>query len=378
MDKTKKKVGIVTLNGYFNYGNRLQNYALQEVVKELGFDVNTLVIPRGSSHSNYKKEKKIKKLYKILKLKPEEIYKRIRNRILIHKNKDITKKRTETFQQFTREFLNERFFNGSKESLKDIVLDYKFFIVGSDQVWNPYNITYVEKDFFLACVDSEKRISYAASFGISDLPDYYKKMIMPWLSEMKSISVREKTGAEIVKELTGKDVIVSLDPTLLLSKEKWLSIAKEGPKPNKKFILTYFLGENSEKSKKLISDIIKEYKYEVVNLADMKDKQVYSTGPQEFIDYFNSAKVIFTDSFHGCVFSILLEKPFVVFERIGSHDMYSRVETLLKLLNFDSREAAKMTDIKDLFKIDFTQARSILQEEREKADNYLKNALDVK
>lgn len=377
MGKNRKRVGIVTLNGYFNYGNRLQNYALQEVVKELGFEVDSLVIPRGSGYPNYRKENKIKKLLRISNLKPREILQRIQNRILLHENKDIIKARTEIFQQFTKEFLNERFLNGSKEAIENVGLDYDFFIVGSDQVWNPYNITYAEDAFFLTFADSKKRISYAASFGISNLPDYYKKMVMPWLSEMKSISVREDSGTKIVKELTGRDVVVSLDPTLLLSKEKWLSVAKEGPKPKKRYILTYFLGEKPEKAVSMIKEISEKYDYAVVHLANIMDKQLYMTGPQEFLDYINFADCVLTDSFHGLAFSVLMETPFVIFERIGSHNMYSRVETLLSLLNLNKREVSQIIDLKDLFEIDFTQVRSILQKEREKANDYLKKALDL-
>lgn len=379
MEKIKKKVGIITLPGYFNYGNRLQNYALQEVVKEFGFEVETLVINRI-----IEKEAKKNKIKRFLKLSVRDKFDRLYNkfvaifrRVKLYNFKKTINERTNQFKKFSAEYLNERYCKNSYEELQKIEKDFAYFITGSDQVWNPYFTKTAEYAYYLTFTDVNKRIAYAASFGLNELPSYYKVMIKPWLNQLKAISVRENSGADIVRELTGRKAIVSLDPTLLLSKEKWLSIAKEAPKPNNKFILTYFLGDKPDKATNLISDIIKEYNYEVVNLADMKDKKVYSTGPQEFIDYFYSAEVILTDSFHGCVFSILMEKPFVVFDRLGSHNMYSRVETLLSLLNLNKREVSQIIDLKDLFEIDFTQVRSILQKEREKANDYLKKALDL-
>jgi exopolysaccharide biosynthesis predicted pyruvyltransferase EpsI len=103
------------------------------------------------------------------------------------------------------------------------------------------------------------------------------------------------------------------DPILLLTKEKWLSIAKEASnKPKDKYLLTYFLGGIPTQYKKEIKKTAKENNLEIINLGDIKEKDTYQTGPSEFIDYINNCSVMFTDSFHGTVFSILFEKPFVV------------------------------------------------------------------
>ena len=111
----------------------------------------------------------------------------------------------------------------------------------------------------------------------------------------------------------------------------------------------------------------------------MKDKKTYKTGPGEFIDYINSASVFFTDSFHGVVFSILMQTPFVVYERISkSSSMYSRIETLLDMFELRSREANNARDKKDIFNIDFSHIQPILEYERKKALDYLKNALGIK
>lgn len=375
MIKTREKVGIITLDGYFNYGNRLQNYALQEVVKDLGFEVDTLIVPRKSLHPNYQKEKIITKLItKLTKRSPKETIKRFLIKITEQNHKTMILKRQEKFRSFSREFLSEKYCGSSEEELREIGKEYDFLIVGSDQVWNPYNITYAESSFFLTFVEPEKRISYAASFGITELPDYFKVMIKPWLAEMKAISVRESVGAQIVKELSGREAIITLDPTLLLSKQRWFSLAKESKKP-KRYILTYFLGDLPKEATQLIMRMTRNSELKVVHLANLRDKQAYKTGPQEFIDYINSAEAILTDSFHGTAFSILFEVPFVVYERKGNISMYSRIKTLLNMLKLGNREAHNINSSEEVFNMSFDTAVTLLNKEREKAFVYLKNAL---
>ncbi len=200
-------------------------------------------------------------------------------------------------------------------------------------------------------------------------------MIKPWLSDMKAISVREDSGAQIVKDVAGRDAEVLLDPTLLLSKQKWLEIAKVSQKPNGEYILTYFLGKKPKEAVQLISRISRDTKLPVINIADLKDKQAYQTGPAEFVDYINSAAAVFTDSFHGVAFSILLETPFVVYERIGSPSMYFRIETLLCKLGLTNREARNLKEARDIFDVDIIMSFQVLHREREKARNFLKTNL---
>jgi hypothetical protein len=254
--------------------------------------------------------------------------------------------------------------------------NYDFFITGSDQVWNPFYNGF-SSIYFLEFAPKEKRIAYAPSFGIPKIPAVYKEKYKKWIMEIPYLSVREESGAKIIKELTGRDVPVLVDPTLMLTREKWLSIAKEDPyKPDKPYLLTYFLGEIPKGTRKRIKKIARDYNLEIVRLADTRDKKRYIAGPGEFIDYINSADLVCTDSFHGSVFSILMETPFIVFDRVGT-SMYSRIETLLNKFNLHSRQANYIKD-DEIFNIDFSHIPPILDEERKKALNYLKEALNVK
>ena len=374
-----KKVGIITLCGYDNYGNRLQNYATQEVIKSLGCEVETIV------NSPYIKLGITDYINKARRLSITELNKKIYNvicyfikKIIKRKKGVLVNKRRDAFKKFTKKYINETDYIITPDCIPDDLKDkYDYFIVGSDQVWNPNFISGSFIDF-LTFAPKEKRIAYSASFGITNLPEKYISNYSLWLSEMPHISVREESGAKIVKDLTGKDAIVLIDPTMMLTKEQWLSISKPAlHKPDKPYILTYFLGEITPEIKDKIYSLSKNY--DVVKLADIEDKNRYVADPAEFLDYINSSSLVLTDSFHGTIFSILFEKPFIVFNRIGNtSSMISRIDTLLSKFHLDSRRWDNIRNADDFFKIDFSHVHEILEYERNKAIKYLKNALDIK
>lgn len=203
---------------------------------------------------------------------------------------------------------------------------------------------------------------------------------------MNKLSVREEDGAKIIKELTGRDAIILVDPTMMLTKEKWLSISKEAEnKPKGKYLLTYFLGNISNENKKIIKLIASKNDLSIVNLANIKDYKTYLADPSEFIDYINSASILLTDSYHGTIFAILLEVPFIVFNREGSlHSMNSRIDTLLSKFKLESRRADNLfydknnlLDSNKLFEVDYSHVPLILDAERKKAYDYLKEVLNL-
>ena len=248
-----KKIGLITFNDYLNYGNRLQNYALQEVVKYLGFEVETIKIILEANVNNDIRSR----LTRIRNLSFEEFSSKLLNKIwrIAHKkriNYNIAL-RKELFKKFTDNFIIESNYIITNNNIPDELNDaYDFFITGSDQVWNP-NYNYGSSVYFLTFASKHKRIAYAPSFGVSHIAPEYTNKYKMWLSEMYRLSVREEDGAKIIKELTGMDVPVLIDPTLLLTKEKWLSIAKEAKnKPKQNYLLTYFLGVMTKKYNKQI------------------------------------------------------------------------------------------------------------------------------
>ncbi|RBP04716.1 polysaccharide pyruvyl transferase family protein [Rossellomorea aquimaris] len=361
-----KKVGIITLNGYNNYGNRLQNYALQETIKDFGYTVETVIVDVEKSRR--------KKIYTIVKT-----LRKIRDMFSPLKRLDnkIQRGRIENFKLFTNKYITETSYSINESSVpRDKIIQYEFFVVGSDQVWNPH---YIQNNsmYFLTFVPPNKRVAYAPSFGTSKIPNQNKDDYRLWLSEMEHLSVREEAGAQIIKELTGRQAPVLIDPTLLVTREKWLSIIKPAEsKPSNKYLLTYFLGNILEEDDIKIKKMAEEHGLEVVNLSSLVDRKRYDADPSEFLDYINSASIFLTDSFHGTIFSILLQKPFIVFNRVSKiPSMYSRIDTLLSKFNLKDRKWESMQNKRNIFSINFAHIPAILEEERKVALDYLRNAL---
>ncbi|WP_353948978.1 polysaccharide pyruvyl transferase family protein [Sporolactobacillus sp. Y61] len=368
-----KKIGIITINDYNNYGNRLQNYATQEVLRYLGFSVETIINHSVNSipYDYIEKESLLKKVKKIKNKSIQQIFQKIRSIKL-------QKKRMDEFKKFTLNFINESEYVVSNDNVpSSLNNEFDFFISGSDQIWNPVYGHGTPIDF-LMFADEEKRIAYAPSFGISEIPSEYEPSFKIGLSKMSKLSVREKSGAEIIKKLTGRDADVLIDPTMMLTAEKWLSVSQPAScKSQGKYLLTYFLGDLPKQNKVRIQKIAKIYSLEIISLLDINCEKAFTAGPGEFIDLINSASIVCTDSFHGVVFSLLLGIPFIVFEREGKEpSMGSRIQTLLAIFDMRNRTIQNITDDHNIMRIDFSKVKAVLENEREKTIRYLSTALN--
>jgi len=374
MNESIQKVGscaILTLNGYVNYGNRLQNYALQQIVLQYAQKVDTLIIEQVEQKSGKSKIDSIQK-------KPFLVISNLKRLLLNTPSKTIkaicTYKRMIKFEQFSKEFLYERQTGLSPSNIPNGIAEwYDFFIVGSDQVWNPTFQEFSEL-FFLTFVPERKRIAYAPSFGIADIPVKFHLSLQKWLNSIPNISVREDSGAEIIRQFTNKDVPVLLDPTLLMDATQWVAISKPVRNiPKQKFILVYFLGEVGKKRMQEIKKYARLNNYSVVVLNSLRHPRYYSASPSEFITLIRRSSLICTDSFHGTAFSIIFNKPFVVYDRKGQHSMSSRIETILQTFHLEIRRAMKLTDA-SLLKIDYKIVSKILDVERKRSLSFLKNS----
>ena len=347
-----KKVGIITINDNNNYGNRLQNYAVQEVLKKINVEPITLKNEPATNTKNKYLLRKIKSLFN------RGSYSKIIGR-------------KECFEDFNRN-IN---FSAKKITPYSKLNEYDYFVVGSDQVWNP-NFGRLRDVDLLEFTESRKKISFSASFGVSKLSEEYNSKLKKDLKDFKAISVREDAGKEIIEEVVGrKDVQVLVDPTMLLTSKEWDKIAKK-PKQLKsnRYILNYFLGELSEERKKEIERIAKENNCEIINILD-KNSPFYQTGPSEFLYLEKNAFLVCTDSFHSCVFAILYDRPFIVFDREDSYvKMNSRLDTLLKKFDLENRWY-KAKIIQEQLKADYEEAYNILEDERRKSKRFLENAI---
>ncbi|RGW39355.1 polysaccharide pyruvyl transferase family protein, partial [Megamonas funiformis] len=269
---------------------------------------------------------------------------------------------------------------------KDLSNKYDFFIVGSDQVWNTNfwmgwdSLVNTINAVFLKFLSKEKRVAYAASIAIPEIPKDKEKIFKDGLNEMKAISVREKTGADLVKNLTGRDVSVLVDPTILLSKEEWQKIElKPEWYSGEKYILTYFLGNPSL----VIEKIAKKNNWEIFNLMDKNNFNLYTSRVEEFIYLVEHAELVATDSFHACVFSILMNTPFLVVNRQqkGVADMTSRIDTLMDLFGYQDRyivnSKCELSD-EEILNMDFSKVKAIQEREKKRSKDFLEKALNLK
>lgn len=354
-----KKALIVTIYDTDNFGNRLQNYAVQQTLNKMDICAVTLKNNEILNERN---------LYSL------RLLKYLVNVKLLNKNNKTTNIiRKSNFKNFDKNIeFEDRVFNFfSREKYKT----YDYFVVGSDQVWNP-NLGRLRDLDLLNFTDSPQKIALSASFGISRIQKELKPKVEKALNSFKFISVREDDGKKIVEEITNrKDVEVLVDPTMLLTSKEWDIVAKRPEQlDNQKYILNYFLGKMSDEQKSEIERIAMENNCRIINILDNADS-FYESGPSEFLYLEKNAFLVCTDSFHSCVFAILYNTPFVVFEREdNTESMSSRIRTLLAKFKLQKRySTGKIHD--ELLRCDYTEAYKILDEERKKSKEFLIKAL---
>jgi len=317
-----------------------------------------------------------------LLLSPSVLLERIRLKIYNFKYKsryvEGQKAKALSFRKYGSGLIKETDFVVDKNNIPaDLGERYDYVFTGSDQIWNPA-IRHGSPVDFLTFAPREKRIALSPSFGVSVIPEQYKTDYKKWLTEMAYLSVREQAGADIIKELTGRDAVVLVDPTLMLSADNWLKVSEKARfRPEGKFLLTYFIGTMSPRRKKQIRKLASENNLELVQLANLEDFKRYDANPGEFIDYIANADLICTDSFHAVIFSMQMKKPFLVYDREGkSSKMSSRLDTLLRKFKFENRKSNVLLKRDEIFSIDYSGFDEILNLEREKFNAYLKGIIN--
>lgn len=356
-------VGIITIIDKDNYGNRLQNYALNNYCN------NILKISTCTLDNNYLFNNKKNLLYTKCKVYGKRIIKKI---IGLEKKKNDSN-RLKNFLDFD---CNINYYQ-KKVDANSKFKEFNYLIVGSDQVWNPTFGRLSDVDV-LKYVSSKKKISYAASFGVDNIDN--TENVLDGIINFKAISVREDSGKKIIEDLTGrKDVEVLVDPTMLLTSKEWDKVSKKPEYfPKKKYILNYFLGNLSDDRKKEIERVAKENNCDIVNIMDKNDP-LYVSGPSEFLYLEKHAFLICTDSFHSSVFAILYDRPFIVFNREDStENMGTRLDTLLSKFKLKNRRYNGKNITKENLEHDYIEAYKILDQERKKSEKFLKKALDIK
>lgn len=323
------KVGLVTITELDNFGNRLQNYALQRTLQELGHTAETI-----PNYIVYKKRKN--PVYKALLM----VCGGIKRIFWGDRNILSSLEKQARFEAFDKAFIS---FSHKYSTIKyipsDLDEEYDAFVAGSDQIWNSEFLFNFEFNF-LRFAQAHKRVSYAASFGTDHVRPEYLERFATYLSGMSHISVREVAGKKIVEELTNKPATVVLDPTMLLDASQWSALERK-PKwaPDGNYILTYYLGETQKRESifQQLSCRNSAYQsYPIIDIFDPNKPEQFSIRPDEFLWLVHHAVLMVTDSFHGTVFSILYGTPFCSSPRMDHcASMQSRLDSLFELLGIE-------------------------------------------
>lgn len=351
--KHKINCGIITFHEAINYGAVLQTFALKKVLSRY---CNTFIV----RHHN----QAIAQRHSIVP------------KIPINGN-DIKSFIIKTLTYLPNSKKHKRFLKFREKYLYDTDEDKNadFYITGSDQVWN-YACTDFDRAYFLDKVDGAKKNSYSASFGFDKIPEKYVDRYRELLKDFNKISVREFTARGIIKDLLDRDVDVTLDPTLLITKEEWGDFFKCSD-VNKPYLLVYAFAITPDMAT-FINKISAQKKLQVIVLAPEKSlwrrsllkkaKYITHISPEDWIRYFYNASFIVTNSFHGTVFSINFNKQFAVELLPPPAKVNSRLTDILKLLNLESRY---ISNPHILDPINYKQVNEILDSERTKSLNYI-------
>ena len=349
----QKKIGIVTItNDGNNYGNRLQNYAMQTVLQRMGFSVETLNRPIRFNQLDWRLQKKNFIHYIIP-------YKR----------------RIEHIKAVHFYFWNKRFIKWSKAPVElnadcsYLSSQYDYFVAGSDQIWNPSFVWGKDPYMFLQFAKPKQRIAYAPSIGVNSIDENIIPLYKKWLLGWKALSCREIKGSEIINEILGKAVPTLLDPTFLLCRKDWERMTK-GINTPKRYVFLYVLGQTADEYKDYINKITSESGLELVDV--MSDVRYAGSSPSKFVALIQHAERVVADSYHAMVFAMIFHRPFTFFNRMGwgGVDMNSRFQTLLDLFAIKLNQLEAVTEIT----VDWDAFEAMLLVHQIRAEEYLKNA----
>ncbi|MBR5971920.1 MAG: polysaccharide pyruvyl transferase family protein [Paludibacteraceae bacterium] len=330
------RIGVLTLPFNNNYGGILQAYALMTILKRDGHDVE-LIYRRHNKLSNVHILKSL--LKNVLKLL---IGKKIKHIIPNHE-KELQRK-GKLMSYFADKYISPKSspLFSTKELSRYVKGRFEIIIVGSDQIWRPDYVPNIE-EFYLTFLDdaSVRRIAYAASFG-SDAPKYTpqeKESCGKSLSKFNLVTVREQSGIEIIRRFGWKcyDPKVVLDPTLLLKKEDYCLLIQDQPYNTTRKLFCYLLDDSSatQRTVEIVASQSGEKPYYIIDVTKWKGSDYVMPPIEDWISGIRDAELVVTDSFHGMVFSIIFNKPFLVC--VNEDRGATRIKSLLDMLELSCR-----------------------------------------
>jgi hypothetical protein len=343
------KIGIVTFHWGTNYGGVLQSFALQSFLEARGCEVNIINFAPISFRDSFLRCFRARNL--------ESIFSNIKNYI---KDRNIDKFRKENLNLTARYFL--------LDEVKANTLAFDCLITGSDQVWNPYGIQSYGLVYFLPFGrEGVKKISYAASFGCQKYPKDVMTKIKPLLKEFSAITVREKSGLSILGDEGFNGLKIMPDPTLLLDKQDYINLMAPSKSSEIDYCFCYTLQQNQKMMETISNSVSKRIK--IIDTSHLKSS---SMGIELWLRTIYDSEFVITNSFHGVIFSLILNKSFIVVPIEGSLvGMNDRIYTLLDRFDLRDRLIESYAD-DTIFKkisdpINWNRVEKILDELKEEA-----------
>ena len=357
-----KKIGLISCGLEPNYGACLQAFATQHVISKMGYDIDIIkysfMDEREYSPFTQRKIKSFVTccLFYSLRKGIHFAFDEFRKKHMRYSDKSIK----------------------DRDSFKEIIEEYDCFLVGSDQVWNPY--LGIDTDITLLNFydNGPKKVSYASSFGISELPEDKKSYYKEALEKFDFISVREQTGKKIVEELINKKVDVVLDPTLLLKAEDWAEFA-EPYNIKGSYVLIYDMYHTSE-VRQIAEKVAKIKNARIVALSriiipDINIKTLNNVSPGNCLWLIKNAQAVVTDSFHGTALSANFNKEFYTYCPAKGKKISGRITGFLDNIGLKKR-IINDPDAFSASAIDFSDANKKLDELRSNSFDYLRSALE--
>jgi len=356
----KKTIGILTLQHSNNYGAMYQAYALSKYLENLGYDIFILdyeMTRDNASLSEYFTHP-ISFIQKLLSRK-EQIVNQFVDKKSSISTIDRKKGFINIFDDFRKNYLNITKEEYNYKKLLDNCPKADIYICGSDQIWAA-DFLFTSPAFLLGFVPKNtKRVSYAASFGKNELEPYLKKIFTKYINKFDAISVREKSGIDIVEKISELDINHVVDPTLLLNKTDYSEIIDYSLVPDESYIFLYKLNQNKELSDwmdECINNIAKKQNFSILAVStnlvysfDEKYKELYPT-PGQLLGLIEKSSYTVTNSFHGTVFSIILQVKFLSFARDIYKDKQNvRMEELLSKLNLESFYCEAFLNVNEIY-----------------------------
>ncbi len=372
------KIGVLTLPLHNNFGGNLQAYALQKVLRDLGHNAVLIDKSRYVSLGPWYIKYPIYIKNALLKYI-------MRQKVVVRPDIEINKIH-KTIAQHTEPFIDKYIKRIYTRDFSNIKRDnFDAIIVGSDQVWRPrYFGQRIENAYLDFAKEWDvKRIAYAASFGTEEWEynDEQTANCTTLLKKFNAVSVRESSAVKLCKGKFGVEAQHVLDPTLLLNKEDYIKLFERTKTPQSEGNLFCYILDKGKETSSIIDGISKD---KVLSPFYVNSRHEEPNAPLEeriqqpvekWLRAFHDAEFVITDSFHACVFSIIFNKPFIVY---GNKERgMARLESLLKLFGLEDRLVSSTLEVNKVLQvpIDWERVNYIHKQKKEESLSFLRKNL---